>query len=247
MKGVLSSLPLAFKLILKDPINLFLALIPTIIALALYLFTIVSIFQNSDYISLSVSEYFQSPETAGWVGKALTALLILFVFLLMSWTFVIVVGIIASPFNSMLSSRIERKLTGLPLEPSRSKTLAEIGKGLAGTFINEFKKLFAIALMGMLAFLLNLVPLFYPIGLFLVACLLAVQFVDYSWSRHEMHFGSCLKDTGLNLLPYAVSGGFFLILVTIPLLNAFVPALATSYYTILWLTRKGMIPPQVLK
>lgn len=242
MKGILTSLPLAFKMILRDPINLLLAIIPTILALALYVFTIVSIFKNSQWFTLTIGQYFDSPDTATWIGRVLMALLILFVFLLMSWTFVIVVGIIAAPFNSMLSSRIERQLVGEPVETKTSQTLTQMGRNLGKTFVNEFKKIFAILLMGALAFILNLVPVFYPIGLFLVAILIAVQFVDYSWSRHEMHFGSCLKDATSNLLPYSISGGFFLVMVTIPLINAFVPALATSYYTVLWLQRNNRLP-----
>ena len=242
MKGILTSLPLAFKMILRDPINLLLAIIPTVLALALYVFTIVSIFKNGQWFTLTIGEYFDSPDTATWIGRVLMALLILFVFLLMSWTFVVVVGIIAAPFNSMLSSRIERMLVGEIVETKASQTLSQMGRSLGRTFVNEFKKLFAIVLVGGLALMLNLVPVFYPIGLFLVATLLAVQFVDYSWSRHEMHFGPCLKDATTNLLSYSISGGFFLVLVTIPVINAFVPALATSYYTVLWLQRNNRLP-----
>lgn len=242
MKGTLSSLPLSVKLILRDPINILLALFPTILALALYLWGVVLIFQNSDFITATIGQYISSPETAGWVGKALMALLVLFVFLLMSWTFIIVVGIIAAPFNSMLSSRIERQLVGAPVNPSPSTTFKEMIRNLGSTFINEGKKLIAIAVMAILAFILNLIPIFYPIGVFLVAVLIAVQFVDYSWSRHDLGFGSCLKDTFSHIFAYALSGAFFLILVTIPLINTLVPALATSYYTVLWLRRNKRLP-----
>lgn len=243
MKAMVSSLPLSIKLIFRDPINIFLAVVPTILALALYLYAVITAFKNTEFFTITLSQYIDSPEAAGWAGKALTALLILFVFLLMSWTFVIVVGILAAPFNSMLSSRIERHLVGAPVETTTSKTLTQMGRSLGHTFVNEAKKLVAIIIMGILAFLLNLIPLFYPVGLFLVAILIAVQFVDYSWSRHEMGFSSCLKDTASHVLPYAVSGGFFLIMVTIPLLNTLVPALATSYYTVLWLERNKKLPP----
>lgn len=237
MKGTVSSFSLAIKSILRDPINLILALVPTILALAIYLWAVVSVFKNADWFTAFMAQYIDSPEAAGWVGRFFTALLILFIFLLMSWTFIIVVGIIAAPFNSMLSSRIERQLTHQTVTDSTSKTMREIMKDLGKTFLTEIKKLIAIAVMAALAFLLNLIPIFYPVGLFLVATLLAVQFVDYSWSRHEYSLGACVRDTFRNAFPYAISGGFFLILVTIPLINALVPALATAYYTILWLER----------
>jgi CysZ protein len=237
MKGTITSFSLAIKSILKDPINLLLAIIPTILALGIYLWAVVSVFKNSEWLTAFMSQYIDSPEAAGWVGRFFTALLILFIFLLMSWTFVVVVGIIAAPFNSMLSSRIEKQLTHQRVTDSTSKTMKEIFKGLGRTFLTEIKKLIAILIMAALAFLLNLIPLFYPVGVFLVATLLAVQFVDYSWSRHDYSLGACVKDTLRNVLPYGVSGGFFLILVSVPLINALVPALATAYYTVLWLER----------
>lgn len=241
MKGLVTSLPVAVRQITRDPINLFLALIPTLMALALYVIAIISIFKNTDVVTGFMAAHFDNPDTATWIGHIITAMMILFIFLLMSWTFVIVVGLIAAPFNSMLSSRIEKKLRGVPLESNRSKTLAEIGRGIGSTFANELKKLIAIGFMATLAFFLNLIPIFYPIGLFLVAILLAVQFLDYSWSRHDLSFASCLKDATRNALPYSLSGGFFLILATVPLVNAFVPALATAYYTVLWVERSSQV------
>lgn len=243
MKGTVSSFSLAIKSIVKDPVNLVLALVPTIIALAIYLWAVVSAFKNSDWFTAFMSQYIESPEAAGWLGKFLTALLILFIFLLMSWTFVVVVGIIAAPFNSMLSSRIEKQYTHQVVTESTAKTMKEIFQGLGRTFFTEIKKLIAIALMAVLAFLLNLIPIFYPVGVFLVAILLAVQFVDYSWSRRDYSLGACVGDTFKNAFPYALSGGFFLILVTVPLINALVPALATAYYTILFLQRHSSSTP----
>jgi uncharacterized protein involved in cysteine biosynthesis len=102
----------ALRLITLDPINLFLAVVPTAIALFLYFFVVAWIFKRADYLGLLVMEYLPSKDTAGVIGIILTGILILFVFLVMSWTFVIVVGIIASPFNSMMSARIETMLAG---------------------------------------------------------------------------------------------------------------------------------------
>jgi CysZ protein len=234
-------------MILKDPINLFLALIPSLIALSLYILGVITILNNTHLVSGFIGQYVADSETSRWISHVITALMVLFVFVLMNWTFVILVGLIAAPFNSMLSSRIEKKLRGIQVESNRSRTMKEISLGIGKVFGNELKKLIAIAFVGGLAFLLNLVPIFYPIGLFLVCILLAVQFVDYSWSRHELSFGACLKDALVNILPYSVSGGLFLMLVTVPLVNAFVPALATSYYTILWVERTQTNPPKAIK
>lgn len=232
----------ALRLITRDPVNLFLAVIPTAIALLLYLFLIAWVFQHADYFSVLLMDYLPSKDAASWIGKIFTGILVLFVFLLMSWTFVIVVGLIASPFNSMLSSRIETILAGRPVGEDRQKTLTAMARGLGATLVNEIKKLVFIILVAAFAFVMNFFPLFYPIGIFLVALLFAVQFVDYSWSRHEMGAGACFRDVLQNIIPYSLSGFLFLLLVSIPIINAFIPAVATSYFTVLWLKRQKKIP-----
>ncbi len=244
MKSLFASFPLALKMILKDPINLFLVLFPTVIALALYGMAVSAIFHNSDIIAVSLRDYVHSPETAGLLGKFLTAMLIIFVFVLMSWTFVIVVGIIAAPFNSMISARIEKRLVGKVVEQDRKKTVKEMIGNLGQTFKNEAKKLFFIVFLSFVAFILNLFPVLYPLGFFLISILMAAQFIDYSWSRHEMKLGTCVGDLLKNIIPYGLSGFLFLLLITVPIINAFVPALATSYFTVLWLHRQNKISLQ---
>jgi uncharacterized protein involved in cysteine biosynthesis len=241
MSHILKSIPLAFKMIFKDPVNLLLAIIPTIIALALYGLTVYLGVKNSDWLVSFFRPYLSTPDQADVLAKIIAIVLIIFIFFVMSWTFVIVVGIISAPFNSMLSSRIEKKLVLHVEGADKKETMKQIGQSLGQSFKNELKKLFFILIVAAAAFLLNLFPLFYPIGIFLVATLVSVQFIDYSWSRHEMHFGTCLKDVTINIIPYSISGFFFLLLVTVPIINAFVPALATSYYTVLWLHRQNKI------
>lgn len=241
-------LPIALRMIFKDPINFSLTIIPTLISLALYFILITAIFKNMDVVAVSLRDYIHSPETAGLVGKFLTALMIIFVLFIMSWTFVIVVGIIAAPINSMISSRIEKKLTQQVVEHNKSKTIKEITSALGETFKNEAKKLVFILILSVLAVLMNFFPFFYPVALFLFSVLIAIQFLDYSWSRHDLSFGACLKDIFRNLFSYGFAGFFFLLLVTIPVINAFIPALATSYFTVLWLQKQNKIkminPPQ---
>ncbi len=232
----------ALRLITRDPVNLFLAVVPTVMALFLYLFLVTWIFHRADYFTVMLMDYLPSKDVAGVLGIILTGILILFVFLLMSWTFVIVVGLIASPFNSMLSSRIETMLAGKPVTEDRKKTISAMAIGLGVTFKNEIKKLVFIALVAAFAFVLNLFPIFYPVGIFLVSILFAIQFIDYSWSRHNLRAHQCIGDVAQNIIPYSASGFLFLLLVTIPIINAFVPALATSYFTVLWLKRQKKIP-----
>lgn len=241
MSAMFKAVPMAFRAIFRDPINILLAMVPTALALALYLLTITTIYRNSDRYVAMFRGYIYTADQATLLAQVLTGVLIIFIFFVMSWTFVIVVGIIAAPFNSMLSSRIEKHLVQHGVDSNKAETFQKIGQGLGQTFKNELKKLILVAVVAAAAFLLHLFPLFYPLGVLLVAILLSVQFVDYSWSRHNLHFGSCLTDVLKNIIPYSISGFVFLLLVTVPIINAFVPALATSYYTVLWLFRQNKI------
>lgn len=242
MNGIFRSFPVALRMIFTDPVNLVLSIFPTLIALALYFFTIVYTYRNSDRLVSMFRGYIYTADQATLLAKILTAILIIFIFFLMSWTFVIVVGVIAAPFNSLLSSRIETKLVQkIYMDDDQQKAMAQVKSGMLQTFKNEGKKLFFILIVGALAVVLNLFPIFYPVGIFLVATLLAVQFVDYSWSRHDLSFGACLKDIIKNIFPYSLAGIIFLFMVAIPIVNAFVPAFATSYFTVLWLHRQKKI------
>lgn len=242
MKSIGRSFSLAFKMILTDPVNLVLSVIPTLMALAIYFFVIIGAYRNSDRLASFFRGYLESPDQATWAARILTAILIVFIFFIMSWTFVLIVGIIAAPFNSLLSSRIEQKLVQrVIMDESQSHAMAQVKSSLAQTFKNEFKKIALLIVVGLFAFVINLIPFLYPVGVFLIATLLAVQFVDYSWSRHDLPVSRCLKDVTVNIVPYSLSGAIFLALVAVPLVNAFVPALATSYFTVLWLDRQKKI------
>jgi CysZ protein len=241
MKDVFTSIPIAIRLILKDPINLMLSLFPTATALFLYGLMIATVIRNFDQFVSIFSDYISSGNQADFFAKILTTVLIIFVFFIMNWTFVVVVGIIAAPFNSMLSSRIEKKLVEHMARNDTRETFQQIGQGLWQTFKNELKKLMLIIFVASLAFILNFFPLMYPFGVFLVALVMAVQFIDYSWSRHNIHFGSCLADVMKNIIPYGVGGFIFLMLVTVPIINALIPAFASSYFTVLWLYRQKKI------
>lgn len=242
MKSIGRSFSLALKMILTDPVNFVLSVIPTLMALAVYFFVIIGAYRNSDRLAAMFRGYLESPDQATWAARILTAILIVFVFFIMSWTFVLVVGIIAAPFNSLLSSRIEQKLVQkVIMDENQKHAIEQVKSTMAQTFKNEFKKIALLVVVGAFAFVINLVPFLYPVGVFLIATLLAVQFVDYSWSRHDLPVTKCIKDVTVNIVPYSLSGAIFLALVAVPIVNAFVPALATSYFTVLWLDRQKKI------
>lgn len=240
MKDIIRSFPLALKVIITDPVNFILSVIPTLMALAIYLMTIFLIYTNSHQLVSFFKGHIYTADQATILAKILTAVLIIFLFFVMSWTFVIVVGIISAPFNSLLSSRIEQKLTQrIAMDEDHTHAMVVVKNSVKATLMNELKKFTLLLLAAGVAFLLNLFPPFYPVAALLIAVLLSVQFLDYSWSRHNLPLSLCIKDIFKNIVPYSLSGAIFLGLVAIPLVNALIPAFATSYFTVLWLYRQN--------
>jgi len=148
-----------------------------------------------------------------------------------------VVSILASPFNDLISARVERAELG-QAQLSFSDATSNMFSKFFKTILNESKKIFVIAILAMMSMLFNFIPILVPISIVLSALLLAIQFVDYSWSRHNLRFGNCMSDLRSNWLRYILSGLVVLVFVSIPVVNIFVTPVASAFYTILWLERQ---------
>jgi len=242
MNSILKSFKLGLKAILSDPVNILLAVIPSLLSLFFYIFGIMAVLSNSDVFYSFFKNNLYSSDSADLFTKILTALLVILIFFILNWTFILVVGIISCPFNSLLSHRVEQKIVlGHAMGEEQKKAMSEMKVSVMRTIKNELKKMIFLAVMTVFVFIINFLPFFYPLGVVLVALLLAIQFLDYSWSRHQLSFLDCMRDVIGNFFTYILCGGIFLTLISIPLINAFVPSMATSFFTVLWLGRQNKI------
>jgi uncharacterized protein involved in cysteine biosynthesis len=237
----LKVLSLAIKAILRNPVNLMLALIPTFISLVIYLGLIVFVSSYFAEISEFIQSYLPTSKLTGWIGKIFSFLFITFVIVVMSWTYILMVGIISTPFNSLLSSRIEASYLLTNLNQDKNTTIKLVLKGYYKTIKNEFWKIVIIITLSFIAVVFNIFPVFYPISIVMFSILMSVQFLDFSWSRHDLNFIDCMKDYGRSFLSYLSSGFVFLILMSIPIINSILLSLGTSYFTILWLYHQKKI------
>lgn len=171
---------------------------------------------------------------SGWLsflsGLFVAILTIIFYFII-NWTFVIIVSLLASPFNDLISSRTEKIANG-QRPPNISDSFSRMMKRFLHTLFNEIKKVAFILLMTLIGFALSFfLP---PLSLVISALLLSISFVDYSWSRHNLTFRKCMSDVKSGFVPYCASGGVFLILVGIPIVNLFALPYSVIYYTVLF-------------
>lgn len=235
MRNALMTFKPALKELTKNKINFILTFIPVLIGVGIYYFlgswfygTVMN--KGQDLISSYVSD----GSLGTIIGYILAAVISVLLFLLVNWTFVLTISIIASPFNDMLSSRIEKSHKGEETE-GISETFSNIFSKILYVITNEIKKISFIFIMSVIAFIIGYIPLLMPISLFVTVVLLAVSFIDYSWSRHDIKFSSCINDLRKNILGYGLGGAFFFVLVSVPIINLIVSPLATSYFTLLWL------------
>lgn len=235
IKDALVSFKPAAHHLFKDKINFLLALIPVIIGILLYYFFSTWLYGTvMDQGQIFIDSYISEGTLGKFVYYLVAAILSIMMFFLVNWTFVLVVSIVASPFNDMLSSRIEKKLKGKQ-QDNLQKTFKNMMAKIVETLFTEVKKVSFIIFLSALAVILGFFPILTPLSVFISVLLLAIEFLDYSWSRHELSFGKCFRDLRKNLIGYGFGGAFFFMIVSIPLINLIVPPLATSYFTHLWI------------
>lgn len=235
MKELLASYNKARVYLFGNKVNFILAMIPVVIGVLVYVLLWNWLFNGLlPQGQAWVSTYFSSDTMGDIIYYLLVGLVSVVMYLVVSWTMVLIISLIASPFNDLISSRIEKLARGeepIKIEEGIKKMMAK----LVGTLFNELKKVLMILLFTVIALVLNLIPILVPVGLLITSILFAIQFVDYSWSRHDIPSKKCFQNAKKNWIPYSISGFGFLFLSTIPVVNLFLPSYATSYYTVLWL------------
>lgn len=150
-----------------------------------------------------------------------------------SFIFLLLVSLFSCFFSDAISARVEKKLINeesAKFEDSLKSTLRRFPR----IVINEAKKISFIALMIALSAILGLSGVLMPLALFLTWALVSVQFLDYSWSRHQLTFGECLQDFKDNWLGYTLSGLTFSFFLALPFVGILFFSFANIYFTVLF-------------
>jgi CysZ protein len=231
MNDMIVSLKDAFIILRKDKWTLLLSFLPIFIGIAVY--TFLGKWLYGDVLNWGTA-LIEDKVRGGWLsalaGVIVLLLSVIFWFMI-NWTFVMLVSLIASPFNDIISRRVE-KITKGQVAPELSESFMIMFKRLGKTLINEIKKIILLLVLTILGFIVSFfLP---PLGFIISALLFAINFIDYSWARHDLKLSLCIKNIKDSLIPYTISGAGFLVLVSIPVLNLFLLPYSTIYYTILF-------------
>lgn len=220
------------KIMKKDKVNILLCFAPILIGVILY--SLLGHFfygDLKDWIHALVTSKVTSETWGAALYYVFMTVLWILIFFIVNWTFVLVVSIIASPFNDLLSERCEKFLKGE--KPKNAFNSLKDRFAMIFTIIfNEIKKISFIVILSIMAFVLNFFPLFTPITLVLTSLLMAINFLDYSWSRHNLSMSKCFEDLKKNFMTYALAGFAFMFLMTIPIVNLLALPFGVVYFTL---------------
>lgn len=240
MKYIVSSFTSSFEILRKDKIILLFSLVPVIIGIVLYYFLGQLIFTDFlDWMNSWIGSKTSSNGLGTMLSWIITATLSVVMYFIVSWTFVLIVSLIACPFNDIISNRTEKILEGKRPE-ALDKSIGRLLKRFTFTIFNELKKISFIIFMTCIALVMNFIPVLTPVSFILSALLFAVGFVDYSWSRHDLQFKECVGNMRKSFLGYTISGAIFMGIVAIPVVNLIALPFAVIYYTVFY-TKTNLI------
>lgn len=235
MNKVIKTIKMTLGILKQDKIVLLLSLIPVLIGFVLFYF--LGNYLYTDLLDMGKAYIEQNIQSSGWASAfyyLIAGILTVTFFFLINWGFVLVVSLIASPFNDLISHRVEKIVLGKELSGLGVAFERIIGKFFF-TIVNEFKKILFIIFLTTISFALGLVPLVGPIlSTVMAAYLISIQFLDYNWSRHDLTMRQCLKDLKSTPFVYLLSGLIFIFLLSIPIVNLISLPFAVIYYAIMF-------------
>ncbi len=234
LKNIIESFWESFVVIKKDKAILFYAMIPILIGFTFYAllwsWPFYSILERS-WAWIGQQSYLEN--WSGLIYYVVMGIGIIVFWVFLSLTFFLVVSLVSGPFNDIVSERVEKVIKGGASVSISDSFFQALGR-LKRTIFNEIKKFFCIIFISFIAIATNWIPLFIPFSIALSSLLIAASFLDYSWVRREMALKKCFEDIKYSMIPYGLSGGIFLFLISLPFVNVIVFPFGVIYYTVLF-------------
>lgn len=163
------------------------------------------------------------PGWLDWIVSIIWPIVIIAALVVIYYSFTIFANLMAAPFNSLLSAKIEQNLNGSNVEIDNS--LAALTKIAARTIWSEIRKLLYQVKWLCLLLILSLIPginLIAPFAWFYFAAwMLAINYVDYPMGNHDHYFSQVKQSLNKDRMTALGLGSGILLLTLIPGLNFF--------------------------
>jgi CysZ protein len=173
------------------------------------------------------------PSWLGWLDGILWPLFVVVLLVVAFNLFALVANPLASPFNGLLAEKVERMLTGRPL--NEGSTLAGVMSDIVPTLVDEIRKLLYAVVLAIPFLLLLFVPIVGQVLWFLyIAWVLAVQYSDYPMGNHGMKFREMRRRLGRQRGMSLGFGASAAMLSMVPLVNFILMPSAVAGATAMW-------------
>ncbi len=193
---------------------------------------------------LASVDWLTNPDTETWLGWFVDKLLVLFwiVFglaflIIFTYTFTVVANLIAAPFNSLLSERIEAHLKGR-LDHQQNTPVSHILKSIPHILRSEVGKIFYLLVWMIPVLILYVIPgvnLIAPFVSFLFgAWMLSLEYVDYPMGNNGLLFGQIKKAARSRRNLSLGFGSAVTLLTAIPVINLIAMPVAVAGATKMW-------------
>jgi len=219
LKG-LRLIPKGVSMMLKPGIKRYVA-IP--LAINIILFSIAIWFGYNTIHSFTETATNWLPNWLDWIVSIIWPLAIFAALIVLYYCFTLLGNLIAAPFNSLLSAKVEQNLNGGTEEIDNS--ISALTKIAGRTIWSEIRKLLYQLKWVCLLLILSLIPginLIAPFAWFYFAAwMLAINYVDYPMGNHDLYFANVKETLNKDRATALGLGSGILLLTLIPGLNFF--------------------------
>lgn len=176
------------------------------------------------------------PDWLGFLSAVFLFFSIVMILLLFYFIFVTLSGFIAAPFNGLLAEKVERMLTGKPLN---DEGLIDFLRDIPRMLAREWQKLWYSLPKIVALFLLGFIPLIgqtvIPILTFIfTAWMMAIQYCDYPFDNHKISFDIMKTALGEKQTLNITFGALVTCCTFLPFVNLLIMPVAVCGATVMW-------------
>ncbi len=219
-----------FRLVSKPGLRRYVIIPALINTLVLVLMIAISVSVFSPWVESLISFLPDWLSFLSWLVWTLASIIVAFVLV---YLFTIIANVVASPFNAILSVKVEESLLGETLSSSASMWMI-----LPRAFWREMTKLMYLLprLLGLL--LLSVIPVVNAAAPFLwilfSAWMMAVQYTDYAADNNEISFRELRNRLAGKKIQSVLFGLPAYLLLAIPVVNLILLPVAVAGGTVFW-------------
>ncbi len=162
-------------------------------------------------------------------------LVVLCFYFVSSFVFLLLVSLFSCLFSDLISARVEHLMIGensYTFQQSFRESLSRLKRLVK----NEVKKIFFILMIIAASIFFGMSAFLSPIAFYLTWSIAAIQFLDYSWCRHEMSFADCVNSFKEHWIMYPLLGLAMGALLALPFVGILFFSFSNIFFTVVFVS-----------